>query len=657
MADADSETRSNHSDSSFDEADDQDWADWVDDEEGAEGAATMHYAGSSKPTGQSFKLPTQALFREETGAFKTFASPSEALEDAKTHHGCDVTAIVQRCALDALQVIRLVNHIRRRAAAGKDLSPAELNALTGSEPFLDDDSELAPVPGLENDGLLQVDFDELSVESDSGKGSAATPVQEQSRKRVQELEGELRATRMAFEDLRRQYLERIGLDGDAGRMSATASTSTGDAAAGSSKAKLDGSNTVVDVDTHYFASYASNDIHQTMIEDSVRTLSYGKFLLSPRNAALIRGKTVMDVGCGSGILSLFCARAGAKRVIAIDASDVAHRARANIEANGWDHVIKVHKGKLEDLGPELREYEGKVDLLVSEWMGYFLLYESMLPSVLVARDRYLNKSTGTLAPSHCRMLLSAVSDKDLLHQRINFWEDIHGFTMPAMRKGLEDEAYTEGLDQDKVVATTVPIYDLPLQAMTAAQPSFVSPFTLEVQKETTVHGFLSWFDTWFVAADQHPTLPGAKGSAGTHTDLEGGQVIDGLPECTSRPVVEADVEGIALKGKGALQREPTAEEVAAGPETVSFTTGPHGKETHWKQTVFLLKEPIVVTQPGTVITGSIHVTPSRPAGQSRELDVEIHWCVRTPEEHQQKQRDQDKKKKVEAMTVQLWSVR
>ncbi len=87
----------------------------------------------------------------------------------------------------------------------------------------------------------------------------------------------------------------------------------------------------------------------------------------------------MDVGCGTGILSLFAARAGAKAVIAIDASAIVERARENVEANGFGHFVKVHRGKLEDLTEELKPWEGKVDVLVSEWMGYFLLYENMLP--------------------------------------------------------------------------------------------------------------------------------------------------------------------------------------------------------------------------------------------------------------------------------------
>jgi SAM-dependent methyltransferase len=123
-----------------------------------------------------------------------------------------------------------------------------------------------------------------------------------------------------------------------------------------------------DDDTHYFDSYAGHDIHQIMISDTSRTYSYAKFIMSPQNAHLFRGKRIMDIGCGSGILSMFAARAGAKEVIAIDASDVAHRAEANIRENKLDHIVKVVKGKLENLKEELGLYEGKIDVIISEWM-------------------------------------------------------------------------------------------------------------------------------------------------------------------------------------------------------------------------------------------------------------------------------------------------
>lgn len=59
----------------------------------------------------------------------------------------------------------------------------------------------------------------------------------------------------------------------------------------------------------------------------------------------------MDVGCGSGILSLFAAQAGAKKVYAIEASNMAKHARTLIESNGFSHVIEVIQSKVEDITP------------------------------------------------------------------------------------------------------------------------------------------------------------------------------------------------------------------------------------------------------------------------------------------------------------------
>lgn len=74
-----------------------------------------------------------------------------------------------------------------------------------------------------------------------------------------------------------------------------------------------------------------------MISDKVRTSTYASFILS--NPALFLDAVVLDVGCGTGILSLFAARAGAKRVFAVDASDVAEKAELIVKANGLEKVI------------------------------------------------------------------------------------------------------------------------------------------------------------------------------------------------------------------------------------------------------------------------------------------------------------------------------
>jgi protein arginine N-methyltransferase 3 len=60
-------------------------------------------------------------------------------------------------------------------------------------------------------------------------------------------------------------------------------------------------------------------------------------------------------------------------------------------------VVEVVNGMVEEIDKIVELQPHSVDVLLSEWMGYCLLYESMLGSVLYARDRYL-KPGGAILP-------------------------------------------------------------------------------------------------------------------------------------------------------------------------------------------------------------------------------------------------------------------
>lgn len=74
-----------------------------------------------------------------------------------------------------------------------------------------------------------------------------------------------------------------------------------------------------------------------MLKDAVRTDAYRDFAYN--NKYLLKNKVVLDVGCGTGILSMFCAKAGAKKVISVDNSDIINKARENVYENGLGDVI------------------------------------------------------------------------------------------------------------------------------------------------------------------------------------------------------------------------------------------------------------------------------------------------------------------------------
>ena len=77
-------------------------------------------------------------------------------------------------------------------------------------------------------------------------------------------------------------------------------------------------------------------------------------------------------------------------------------------------VITLVKGKLEEAELPIQQF----DIIISEWMGYFLLYESMLDTVLLARDKYL-KPGGLMFPDNASLYICAIEDQDYKEEKIN----------------------------------------------------------------------------------------------------------------------------------------------------------------------------------------------------------------------------------------------
>ncbi len=175
----------------------------------------------------------------------------------------------------------------------------------------------------------------------------------------------------------------------------------------------------------YFDSYSDVTIHEEMIADTVRTNTYRMGIF--KNSKSIEGKVVLDVGAGTGVLSLFCAQAGARKVYAVEASSIADQAVRIVKLNQMEDTIEVIKATLETI--ELAE---QVDVIVSEWMGYALLHESMLNSVIFARDKWL-KPGGLILPSRADLYIAPINDL-VVEDRLNSGaplKDSTAWTCPA----------------------------------------------------------------------------------------------------------------------------------------------------------------------------------------------------------------------------------
>ncbi|ETN66844.1 protein arginine n-methyltransferase [Anopheles darlingi] len=253
----------------------------------------------------------------------------------------------------------------------------------------------------------------------------------------------------------------------------------------------------------YFDSYEDLKVHELMLTDGPRQNAYHNAIVGNRD--LFAGKTVLDVGAGTGILSIFCAQAGARKVYAVEASNLARLAREVIKENNFQDVIDVSECRVEDF--RLPNEEERVDIIVSEWMGFFLLHEGMLDSVLVARDRFL-KPNGLMFPDTATIYLAPCS----VPSRFDRWNSVSGVSMQCFGRALRHQ----GSDKPEVL-TVAPehllheghvVTWLDLKEVTTEElDAFEAKEVLVGQRTGKLQGFCIWFDCTFPVGEQGGRIP------------------------------------------------------------------------------------------------------------------------------------------------------
>ena len=151
-----------------------------------------------------------------------------------------------------------------------------------------------------------------------------------------------------------------------------------------------------------------------MLNDLTRTGKYRDGILN--NSVDFKGKIVMDVGSGSGILSIFAAQAGAKKVYAVEASNMAKTAKILIDHNNLGSVIEVIQMKIEDITEELIA-SNSIDVIVSEPLGTYLFNERMLETYVIARNRFL-KPNGLMFPTESNFFIMPFEDMDVYFEQM-----------------------------------------------------------------------------------------------------------------------------------------------------------------------------------------------------------------------------------------------
>jgi len=329
----------------------------------------------------------------------------------------------------------------------------------------------------------------------------------------------------------------------------------------------------------YFSSYESLYQQKSMLEDHVRMKAYFDSIME--NKACFEGRSVLDVGAGTGILSIWAAKAGARKVYAVEATATANHARDLVKANGVDDIVEVLQAKMEEV--ELPE---KVDIIISEWMGYFLVYESMLDTVLAARDKWLLPG-GAIYPSHAQLFLAPLKSPD------------------------------KGSDRHKALAECMDDWGVFLSESQSRYGVDMSPLTAPYETEC---------DKFFLRTANEWTNLEPKNLAGQEDcvlDIDCHTItVAELVEFQSDFALPISAHGQLTGLAGWFEVHFRGSESSPATKSITLSTSPANGYTHWGHTL-LAMYPCPIIAPGAEVQGSISVARKKEDQRRLKLDLEV----------------------------------
>ncbi len=229
------------------------------------------------------------------------------------------------------------------------------------------------------------------------------------------------------------------------------------------------------------------DFHHSMLADEVRTSSFLRAIL----ATVKRGDVVVDIGSGTGVLSLFAAMAGASRVYSIEREPIIEIAREVASRNGFLESIVFIEGSSPDV-----EIPERADVLITETIGNVGFDEGISTWIADAKERFL-KPNAAIVPQQVDAVASLVSvPRD--YATIERWSQplLTLDFVPLSRIVLNNVLWT---DLSPAAITTPPAVVFGTD-FSKAPESLSGGVHVEALKDAVVHGIGVWFRSSLTAA-------------------------------------------------------------------------------------------------------------------------------------------------------------
>lgn len=225
-----------------------------------------------------------------------------------------------------------------------------------------------------------------------------------------------------------------------------------------------------------------------MVSDTFRTEAFARAI----SQVVKPGDVVLDVGTGTGILAMLAARAGARKVYAVDQSEIARFATDLVRTNGLEDIVRVFRGPSSAL-----EIGEKVDVLVSEWLGHFAFVEAMFEDVLTARDAHLAPG-GRMLPAGVDVYLAPIDDPVLYaYDGPGFWsESVMGFDFSSLETAelLSSRALQRRVAARSLLSPGQAIVSLDLATTRHDEQWRCGHLEYPVGRDGMLNGFVGWFD-------------------------------------------------------------------------------------------------------------------------------------------------------------------
>lgn len=223
------------------------------------------------------------------------------------------------------------------------------------------------------------------------------------------------------------------------------------------------------------------DFHHSMLVDEVRTTSFLRAIAQQVQP----GDVVVDIGAGTGVLSLFAVLAGAGKVYAIEQGPMAEVAGEIVKRNDLgDRIEIINEWSYEATLPE------RADVLVTETIGNIGFEEGILAWVTDARKRLL-KPGARIVPSAISMMVAATESSHDYAEIGRLRRPLYEFDFTPLADLASHTMLWTDFSPVSLVTRPATVVDIDLS--TTRQVDIEGTVTLRARRDALVHGLGCWF--------------------------------------------------------------------------------------------------------------------------------------------------------------------